>query len=143
MPATPRCGVAGKITPIMPTHLPRCGIPAINSPARADRRVRTLFLCLTLASAACGVGAAEVAAGRQKAQACVVCHGPMGLSTAPDAPNLAGQPAMYLASQLRAFRGGKRTHEVMSVIAKPLSDADIADLAAWYSSIAVEVRRQP
>lgn len=115
----------------------------MNSPSRLGCHARTLLLGLTLASAASVCGAADVAAGRRKAQACVVCHGPVGLSTAPDAPHLAGQPAMYLASQLRAFRGGKRTHEVMSVIAKPLSDADIADLAAWFSSIAVEVRRQP
>ena len=72
------------------------------------------------------------------ARACAVCHGPVGLSTAPDAPHLAGQPAAYLEAQLKAFRGGARKHEVMTVIAKPLSDDDIRQLAAWYSSIRVE-----
>lgn len=115
----------------------------MNVPSRPGRHARALLVGLALASAASHGAAADVAAGRQKAQACVVCHGPVGLSSAPDAPHLAGQPAMYLAAQLRAFRGGKRTHEVMSVIAKPLSDADIADLAAWFSSIAIDVRRQP
>jgi cytochrome c553 len=57
---------------------------------------------------------------------------------APDAPNLAGQPALYLAAQLRAYRGGTRKHEVMTLMAKPLSDADIANLAAWFASIKVE-----
>ena len=94
-----------------------------------------LLLSAALATSA---HASDATAGRQKAAACAVCHGPVGLSTAPDAPNLAGQPAIYLDRQLRAYRSGKRAHEVMAVIAKPLSDADIANLAAWYSSIRVE-----
>lgn len=80
----------------------------------------------------------DIDAGRAKAQSCVVCHGALGLSNLPDAPNLAGQPASYLSAQLRAFRSGSRKHEVMAVIAKPLSDADIGLLAAWYASIRVE-----
>ncbi len=82
--------------------------------------------------------AQDAAAGRAKAQACAVCHGPLGLSSAPDAPHLAGQPALYLAMQLRNYRSGKRPHEVMAVLAKPLSDDDIANLAAWFASIKVE-----
>jgi cytochrome c553 len=84
--------------------------------------------------------AADAAVGRQKAIACAVCHGPLGLANAPDTPSLAGQPATYLAAQLRAFRSGERRHEVMVVIAKPLSDADIADLSAWFAAVQVEVR---
>jgi cytochrome c553 len=67
-----------------------------------------------------------------------VCHGQTGISTVPDAPHLAGQPALYLEEQLRSYRSGKRRHEVMNVVAKPLSDADIADLAAWFASIRIE-----
>jgi cytochrome c553 len=62
----------------------------------------------------------------------------MGLSSAPDAPHLAGQPAMYVAAQLRAYRSGARKHEVMAVMAKPLTDDDIANLAAWFASIKIE-----
>ena len=83
---------------------------------------------------------ADVAAGRQKAGTCAVCHGPLGIASAPDAPNLAGQSAIYLTAQLRAYRAGTRQHEVMSVIAKPLSDGDIDDLAAWFSSLKVQVQ---
>ena len=83
-------------------------------------------------------GAQDADAGRQKAQACVVCHGPLGLSTTPDAPHLAGQPAIYVAAQLRAYRDGTRKHEVMAVMAKPLTDEDIRNLAAWFASIRVE-----
>lgn len=79
-------------------------------------------------------------AGRRKAQSCSVCHGPLGVAIAPDAPNLAGQSAVYVVAQLRAFRSGARRHEVMGVIAKPLSDGDIANLAAWFASIRVEVK---
>jgi cytochrome c553 len=85
----------------------------------------------------------DAAAGRQKAQACSVCHGQLGLSTAPDAPNLAAQPALYLAAQLRAYRSGERKHEVMSVMSKMLSDADIDNVAAWFSSLQVEVKPVP
>ena len=79
-------------------------------------------------------------AGRAKAAVCGTCHGEDGISVQPNVPNLAGQPAIYLADQLRQYRSGRRAHEVMSVVAKPLSDQDIDDLAAWFASIAVEVR---
>lgn len=82
--------------------------------------------------------AADAQAGRAKAAACAVCHGQTGISTAPNAPHLAGQPAAYVEEQLRSFRSGKRRSEVMNVVAKPLSDADIADLAAWFAAIRLE-----
>ena len=82
--------------------------------------------------------AADPQSGRAKAAACAVCHGQAGISTLPNAPHLAGQPAIYLEEQLRNFRSGKRQSEVMSVVAKPLSDADIADLAAWFATIRIE-----
>ncbi|MGB5082690.1 MAG: cytochrome c [Burkholderiales bacterium] len=82
--------------------------------------------------------AADAQSGRAKAAACALCHGRNGVSTLPDAPHLAGQPAVYTEAQLRNYRSGGRRHEVMSLVAKPLSDADIADLAAWYVSIRIE-----
>ena len=82
--------------------------------------------------------AGDAEAGRTKAQACAVCHGALGISTTPDAPHLAGQPAHYIATQLRAYRSGGRKHEVMAVMAKPLSDDDIANLAAWFAAIRIE-----
>ena len=82
----------------------------------------------------------DVAVGRAKADAaCALCHGPNGVASMPGAPNLAGQQAIYLSEQLKNYRSGKRQHEVMSYIAKPLTDAEIAQLAAWYSSIKVTV----
>ncbi len=84
--------------------------------------------------------ARDPVAGRAKAAACAVCHGPNGLSVAPDAPHIAGQPALYLSNQLRAYRSGARKHEVMGVMAKPLSDSDIDDLAAWFASLQISVQ---
>jgi len=83
-------------------------------------------------------GAAEQPAGRAKAAPCALCHGQNGISTLANTPNLAGQPALYLESQLKNYRSGARRHETMSLIARPLSDADIAELAAWYASIRIE-----
>jgi cytochrome c553 len=78
--------------------------------------------------------------GRVKADAaCALCHGPNGLATMPGAPNLAGQQAIYLSEQLKNYRSGKRQHEVMSYIAKPLTDAEISQVSAWYNSIKVTV----
>jgi cytochrome c553 len=71
---------------------------------------------------------------------CSTCHGVNGISMLPNAPHLAGQPQIYLVEQLKAYRSGKRSNEVMSVIAKPLSDADIDALAAWYAAIKFEVK---
>lgn len=91
---------------------------------------------------ACAMAAqADVAAGKAKAAAaCAMCHGALGLSMQPGVPNLAGQQEVYLAEQLRHFRNGKRASEVMSVIARPLSNADIDNLAAWYASLRVQVQ---
>ncbi len=108
-------------------------------PATDLKRGAASALLLVLAATA-PAQASDAKAGRQKAQACQVCHGALGLSTQPDAPSLAGQPALYLAAQLRAYRGGERRHEVMAVMAKELSDDDIANLASWYMSIKVEAK---
>lgn len=101
------------------------------------------LVALLFASTCAGAPAADPPPGRAKARACATCHGPLGISSTPDAPHLAGQPRIYLVEQLKAFRSGKRRHEVMNVIAKPLSDADIADLSEWYSSLHVEARERP
>jgi cytochrome c553 len=101
---------------------------------------RAAAALLALAAAA-GASAADASAGEAKARPCMVCHGPLGIATQPETPNLAGQPASYLVAQLKAFRSGARKHEVMSVIAQPLTDDDMAALAGWYASIQVEVSR--
>jgi cytochrome c553 len=84
--------------------------------------------------------AQDIAAGNKKAGAtCAVCHGRDGIAKVADAPNLAGNNAQYLAKQLHAFKSGARKHEQMSIIAEGLSDADIANLAAWFAAMKVTV----
>jgi cytochrome c553 len=93
---------------------------------------------LSMSSTATAAG--NVAAGRQKALACQTCHGLDGLSKLPEAPNIAGNPEGYLVKSLNAFRKGERKNEMMSIVAQPLSDQDVADLAAYYAAIEVTVR---
>lgn len=110
-----------------------------------SRRCRLAAAAVVLPSLVAALAAPPALAqtvlpGQRQAQACAVCHGPLGVSSAPDAPHLAGQPAPYLVAQLRAYRSGSRKHEVMAVVAKTLSDDDITQLAAWFSSIRIEAK---
>jgi cytochrome c553 len=77
----------------------------------------------------------DVKAGRVKAAQCAACHGIDGMSKLPEAPNLAGQTEEYLVKALNDFRSGERKNEMMSMMAKTLSDADVANLAAYYHSL--------
>lgn len=98
----------------------------------------SLVLAIFLLSAP--VSAGNLAAGRAKAEAaCQVCHGVDGVATVPMAANLSGQQMQYLIAQLEAYRSGARHHEQMSIVARTLNDDDIANLAAWYSSIKVTI----
>jgi len=95
--------------------------------------------CLAVLCASMPAAAADAAAGKEKAEMCAVCHGLDGIARQPDAAHIAGENAIYLTRQLKAFRSGERKHEQMSIIAEGLSDEDIADLAAWYSSLKISV----
>jgi cytochrome c553 len=66
---------------------------------------------------------------------CVACHGVDGLHQMEDAPNLAGETNIYIDTQLKAFRSGKRTHEIMSGIAADLTNEEIRDYADWYAAV--------
>jgi len=99
------------------------------------------------AAAACaagqGLAAGDVSAGRQKALMCQTCHGLDGRAKIPEAPNLAGQNALYLAKALKDYRSGARKNDMMSLVAPTLKDKDIDDLAAYYSAIEVTVAPPP
>ncbi|MDQ3026995.1 MAG: cytochrome c [Pseudomonadota bacterium] len=103
--------------------------------------MRIVVAALVFASGA-AAAQPQTLPGKAKAQMCATCHGPLGISVTPDAPHLAGQPRFYLMEQLKAFRSGKRAHEVMNVVAKPLTDANIEALADWYASLVVEAREK-
>ncbi|HEY1544677.1 MAG TPA: cytochrome c, partial [Xanthobacteraceae bacterium] len=93
-----------------------------------------LGICAAVALASGpALAAGDAKAGRQKALQCQTCHGLDGQAKLPDAPNLAGQTAIYLAKALKDYRGGARRNDMMSVIAHALSDQDIDNLAAYYA----------
>lgn len=100
--------------------------------------LRSLIASLAVASVyvqSAAAAAADLEAGRTKSLACQACHGANGQGTAADIPNLAAQQAVYLKTQLTAFRAGTRQHDLMNAIASQLSDADIDDLAAFWNSV--------
>ncbi|MFB3100844.1 MAG: cytochrome c [Gammaproteobacteria bacterium] len=98
--------------------------------------IRTILLLAVLISMPLSSHAAgDVAAGKAKAAPCAACHGAEGISPTDIWPNLAGQKMGYLIKQLKAFRDGDRKDPVMSPMATGLSDDDIANLAAYYSSL--------
>ena len=86
-------------------------------------------------SSALAAGSKE--AGQAKAATCSACHGMDGNSVNPEWPNLAGQHESYILKQLKDFKAGTRQNPLMSPMAMILSDEDMADLAAWFSSQAV------
>jgi len=73
--------------------------------------------------------------GKELASSCVACHGEQGISQMPNFPSLAGQLATYTYKQLQDYKNGSRSHSIMSSFAADLSDQDMADLAAWFSSL--------
>jgi cytochrome c553 len=81
-----------------------------------------------------GARAADVAAAKQKAAPCAGCHGPDGNSTNPAIPSIAGQPKQFIVTQLFMFREGNRKDPQMSPMAAPLSNADMNELAAYFSA---------
>ena len=90
---------------------------------------------LLLVTANISMAGGDAAAGKAKSATCAGCHGAAGVSANPLWPNLAGQKDAYLVKQMKAFRDGKRSDPMMSPMAKPLSDADIDNLAAYYSTL--------
>ena len=77
---------------------------------------------------------AGVEEGRTKAQTCIACHGPAGNSVNPSIPSLSGQPKQFITSALFQFREGKRVNPQMSPFAASLTNADLNDLAAYFSA---------
>lgn len=92
-----------------------------------------------LASFGSANAAGDAAAGKSKSMTCAACHGADGNSVVADNPKLAGQHADYLLKQLRDFKSGKRKNPIMSGQVAALSDQDMQDLAAYFSSQTTKV----
>jgi len=99
------------------------------------KQVISLVAASVLALSASSAIAGDAAAGKAKAASCAACHGADGISKIPTYPNLKGQKAAYVVKQLKAFKTGDRKDPTMNAMAKPLSDADMANLAAYYAGL--------
>ena len=96
--------------------------------------VATLSLVAVLGCSAPAFAAGSIEAGQAKSATCGACHGMDGNSLSPEWPSLAGQHAVYIERQLKAFKAGERQNDLMSPMAMILSDEDMADLAAYFAS---------
>jgi cytochrome c553 len=92
-----------------------------------------LILCMNGLVQAGESATADPVAGQSKTVICGACHGPDGNSLVPVFPNLAGQGERYLLKQLQEIRDGKRVVPEMTGLLVPLSDQDLADIAAYYA----------
>src|ERR1043166_4278434 len=88
-----------------------------------------ILLCCT------SVHAADIAAGKEKAELCVGCHGEGGISQMENIPSLAAQPDLFIQWQLVFFRAGARKNEQMQPIVEQLNNEDIRNLGAYYASL--------
>ncbi|EGR2796299.1 cytochrome c4 [Vibrio navarrensis] len=112
--------------------------------------MKKLALILSLL-ASCSVWAqGNIEAGKAKSQTCVACHGADGNSLLTMYPKLAGQHAKYIEKQLKDLKLGMesagkqgRYDPVMSAMAMPLTEQDMADLAAYYSSLPISPNTTP
>lgn len=97
--------------------------------------IARLLAAALAAAAPAALAADESDAGIMLIGTCVACHGADGIGKAPQYPNLAGQKEMYLEKQLKAFRSGERKDSNMEPLSQPLSDSDIAALAAYFANL--------
>ncbi len=103
------------------------------------KSLKSAILMMALVAAP-GIASAagDAAAGKARAAVCGACHGANGVSAIPSYPNLAGQKAAYLESSLKAYKSRQRSGgqaAIMQGQAMALSDTDIANLAAYFSSL--------
>ncbi len=93
-------------------------------------------LAAAVAIAAGPVAAADIEAGKKKAQeVCAACHNMNGISTIADYPKLAGQYPDYMAKALRDYKSGARKNAIMAGMAQGLTPKDIDDVSAYFSSL--------
>src|SRR3954468_7876157 len=104
-----------------------------------------LLGAITVAPIFCGVTvhAADIAAGKEKAELCVGCHGENGISQTENIPSLAGQPDQFIQWQLVFFRSGTRKNEQMQPIVEQLNNDDIRNLGAYFAQLAPPKNPKP
>ena len=106
------------------------------------KKIHKYIIISTILIFSNNVFAADIDKGKEKSVTCVVCHGQDGVSVNPLWPNLAGQHASYLKSQLYEFQkgaNGNRNNAIMYGISVVLSEKDIDDISAYYASLETSV----
>ena len=94
------------------------------------------------------VGARLALQGRWSASVpgCMQCHGPQGQGVGEHFPALIGQPAGYIAAQLKAFKEGTRKNdplELMRHLSKELTDTEINAVSKWLAGLPADPAHQP
>lgn len=99
-------------------------------------KTMTVLVCGAMLSLSGVAGAGNPAAGKEKSKPCAACHGAdgNGVPAMADTPKLAGQHADYIVKSLQGYKAGTRKNAVMGPMAAPLSQRDMEDLAAYFSS---------
>ena len=94
-----------------------------------------LLVALSLGLSAGALAGGDASAGKTKSATCVACHGQDGIGIAPEYPNLACQKEKYLVKSIKAYKSGARNDPMMKPMVMALSDADIENLAAYFSTL--------
>jgi len=97
------------------------------------KKIMALLCGVALLTSGAAV-AGNAAAGKEKAKVCAACHGADGNSPIADNPKLAGQQADYIVKSLQAYKSGTRKNPVMAPMGSNLTQRDMEDLAAFFSS---------
>jgi len=97
--------------------------------------IRSLMILLSVVLIPVAAEAGDAAAGAKKTTTCVACHGKDGVGIAPTYPNLACQKEQYLIKSIKAYKSGDRSDPMMKPMVASLSDADIENIAAYYSTL--------
>jgi cytochrome c553 len=107
-----------------------------NRKSEMTHRIFALLALAIFATSASAFAKGDADAGKTKSATCQACHGPDGnAGIDPQYPRLAGQYADYIARALHEYKSGDRKNPIMKGFAATLSDADIDDLAAYYSTL--------
>ncbi len=98
-------------------------------------QILAILAAAALSTSASVVFAGDIDAGKAKAATCAACHGVAGISLIPIYPNLAGQKEAYLLKAMNDFKSKTRVDPTMNAMMAPLNDVDMANLAAYFSSL--------
>ncbi len=98
---------------------------------------KELVVAIAIALTACSslANAADIAAGKAKAELCAGCHGDNGISQTENIPSLAGQLDQFIQWQLVFFRAGTRKNEQMQPVVEALNNDDIRNLGAYFAQL--------